>query len=232
LNLLLLNDGQEAEAMELESLLDTLYQEQRIEGLMVVAIKTGEERLKEYGVAGFPDYLNRGAAAAAYAQFITSELLPYIKLQARQVINGKTGFAGFSLGGLSAFDIVYNHSDLFDVAGVFSGAFWWRKKGLHDGYQEDQDRILHQMIRNSQAKPEVKFWLMAGTAEETADRNHNCIIDAVDDTTDVIRELVDKGFRRYEDLFYYEMVGGKHDLASWRKAFPAFLTWSFPKRIK
>ena len=231
LNLLLLNDGQEAKNLGLADILASTRQTRQVEALMVVAIASAEERLQEYGVAGTSDFQERGTKAQAYAEFVTLELLPYLKTRTQSAISGKIGFAGFSLGGLSAFDIVYNHPKLFNLSGVFSGAFWWREKEIHAGYQEDQHRILHQMVRNSIVKPDVKFWLMAGTKEETADRNGNCIIDVIDDTVDVIKELVGKGFNRYEDLFYYELVGGKHDLASWRKAFPAFLVWAFPAKI-
>lgn len=229
-NLLLLNDGQESEGMRIQETLSQLYTSGKIEPLVVVAIRASEERVQEYGVAGVPDFLGRGAKAGQYTKFITGELLPFIQAEASVSVNGKRAFAGFSLGGLSAFDLVWNNDNLFDFAGVFSGSFWWRKKDLKDGYREDQDRILHEMIRTTTGKPEVKFWLMTGTDDETADRNRNFIIDSIDDTVDVIKELMAKGYKRPEDIFYYEMVGGKHEVATWAKALPAFLTWAFPRR--
>ncbi|WP_354335521.1 alpha/beta hydrolase-fold protein [Pedobacter sp. CG_S7] len=227
LNLLLLNDGQAAGAMELQSLLNNLYATQKMEAVVVIAIHACADRLQEYGVAGVPDFQQRGAKAGEYAQFIKEELFPFLLQQLALPINGITAFAGFSLGGLSAFDIVYNYPEVFDLAGVFSGAFWWRKKDLKDGYNDDQDRIVHQMIRNSKGKSELRFWLMTGTADELTDRNNNYIIDSVDDTIDVIKELLNKGFQRHTDLYYYEMVGGKHNINSWSQAFPAFLIWAF-----
>jgi len=229
-NLLLLNDGQESEAMQVQDALSQLYTSGKIEPLIVVAIKASEDRVQEYGVAGVPDFLGRGAKADKYTAFITNELLPFVQAEVSVPVNGKRAFAGFSLGGLSAFDIVWNNDNLFDVAGVFSGSFWWRKKDLRDGYRDDQDRILHEMIRTTAGKPEVQFWLMTGTDDETADRNRNFIIDSIDDTVDVIKELMAKGYKRPEDIFYYEMVGGKHEVATWAKALPAFLTWAFPRK--
>jgi enterochelin esterase-like enzyme len=231
LHLLLLNDGQEAEALQVQATIDRLYTGGAIEAVVVVAIKASENRLQEYGVAGVPDFQQRGDQAMEYSQFITKELLSYLYEQLALPITGKTAFAGFSLGGLSAFDIVYNHPELFELAGVFSGAFWWRKKDINAGYMEGQDRIVHQMIRNSAAKPAVKFWLMTGTEDEKDDRNNNYIIDSIDDTIDVIKELVNKGFQRPAEVFYYEVVGGKHEPDTWAKAFPAFLTWAFPGRL-
>lgn len=230
LNLLLLNDGQDAGALKLEDTLSTLYREQKMEALLVVAIHAAEKRVLEYGVAGYPDYAGRGAGAMAYADFVRFELMPFILDFCGMPVLGKKAVAGCSLGGLTAFDLVWRNADLFDIAGVFSGSFWWRKKDLKDNYT-DQDRIMHEVVRLTAGKPEAKFWLMTGTADETADRNKNGIIDSIDDTIDLIRELLLKDYRRPADIFYYEMVGGKHDPESWAKALPAFLIWAFGRSL-
>lgn len=226
LNLLLLNDGQEAEALGLSDTLARLQHQQQIGPLVVAAITASAERLQEYGVAGIPDFMGRGSKAQAYTDFVIRELVPFIEGKLNMPIRGKRAYAGFSLGGLSAFDIAWNNERHFDAVGVFSGSFWWRKKDLSEGYT-DQDRILHQRIAETQGKPELKFWLMTGTEDETADRNKNFIIDSIDDTVDVIKELLKKGYRRPQDLAYYEVVGGKHDVATWGKAMSAFLCWAF-----
>ena len=41
-------------------------------------------------------------------------------------------FCGFSLGGLSALDIVWNHPTEFTKVGVFSGSLWWRTVSQSD----------------------------------------------------------------------------------------------------
>lgn len=228
LNLLLLNDGQDADGLLLAATLNSLYADQKIGPIVTVAIKASPLRLQEYGVAGIPDFKGRGALAAAYTSFIIEELLPRLYQETGRAFNGKLAFAGCSLGGLTAFDIVWNNSQVFDVAGVFSGSFWWRAKDLDEGYT-DADRIMHQVIRQGEDKGKLKFWLMAGTEDETADRNQNFIIDSIDDTIDIIKELMDKGYNRPDDIYYYEMVGGKHNAESWARAFPAFLIWAFPK---
>jgi enterochelin esterase-like enzyme len=227
LNLLLLNDGQDAESLKIQETLTDLYQKGKLAAVAVVAIKASKDRIEEYGVANQPDFLGRGSKAGDYTSFVLNELLPVVEELVEFPINGKRAFAGFSLGGLSAFDIVWNNDSLFDIAGVLSGSFWWRKKDLKDGY-EDSDRIMHQVIKATDVKPDVKFWLMTGTEDEKADRNKNYIIDSIDDTIDVIKELLNKGYKRPDDIFYYEMVGGEHNVATWSKALPAFLTWAFP----
>lgn len=227
-NLLLLNDGQDLDQMQMEPMLNGLYEKWRIEPTVVVGVKAGTERVQEYGVAGRPDFKKRGSKAQAYTDFVIKELLPYVQSEVKATINGKRAIAGFSLGGLTAFDIAWNNDNYFDAVGVFSGSFWWRKKDLSAGYT-DNDRILHQMIRESKTNPALKFWLMTGTDDELADRNHNFIIDSIDDTIDVVKELLQKGYKRPHDIFYYEMVGGKHDVPTWAKAMPAFLEWAFGK---
>lgn len=227
-NLLLLNDGQDLAQMNTEAILNELYEAGKIEPTVVVGIKASDERLQEYGVAGKPDFKKRGAKAKLYTDFITKELLPYLQSELKFNINGKRAIAGFSLGGLTAFDIAWNNAQYFDAVGVFSGSFWWRKKDLNDGYTEN-DRILHEMIRETKGKPALKFWLMTGTEDETSDRNQNGIIDSIDDTIDVIKELNKKGYKKSQDIFYYEMVGGKHEVPAWAKAMPRFLIWAFGK---
>ena len=225
LNLLLLNDGQEAENLQLADTLQDLYNANRIKPTAIVAINCGDERIQEYGVAGHPDFKKRGSKADLYTKFIIEELLPDIRNQLGMGVFGTVAFAGFSLGGLSALDIAWNNPDVFNMVGVFSGSLWWRSKDLGKGYTDD-DRIMHRIIRESKIKPNLKFWLQTGTKDETVDRNRNGIIDAIDDTIDLIKELQAKGYTR-DDITYIEMVGGEHNVATWAKAMPKFLTWAF-----
>lgn len=226
LNLLLLNDGQELENLALSQTLEQLYNTNRIKPLLVAAIHAGEDRLQEYGVAGRADFKKRGAMADNYTQFIINELLPQIKLQTGIHEFESTAFAGFSLGGLSAFDICWNNADVFDKVGVFSGSFWWRSKDLAKGYT-DNDRIAHALIRETEDKPCLKFWLQTGTKDETSDRNKNGIIDAIDDTIDLIKELEAKGYSRPADIQYVEVVGGSHNTETWGRVMGKFLCWAF-----
>jgi len=225
-SLLLLNDGQDAEVLQLKATLEHQYERYGIDPLMVIAIHAGEERIQEYGVANKPDFKQRGSKAGLYSQFITEELLPAVYKETGFSSFKTTAYAGFSLGGLSALDIAWNHSEIFDKVGVFSGSFWWRSKDLTDGYT-DADRIVHRLISESTGKPDLKFWLQTGTADEAADRNKNGIIDSIDDTVDFIKELEAKGYTRPADIQYLEMVGGEHNPATWAKAMPKFLCWAF-----
>ncbi|HEY8687905.1 MAG TPA: hypothetical protein VIM07_01620 [Chitinophagaceae bacterium] len=69
-------------------------------------------------------------------------------------------------------------------------------------------------IRNGDNYPWLKFFFETGTKDETADRNGNGIIDAIDDTISLMDELVLKGYNRAGDIKYLELKEGKHDVAT------------------
>ena len=230
LSLLLINDGQDLPVMGFRQLLAGLYATGEIGPVLCVGITAGTDRKREYGVAAEADYLGRGDRAENYTRFIIEELIPYVLDKYRVTGFHDIAFAGFSLGGLSALDIVWNHPERFSKAGVFSGSLWWRSKDQDDAtYDDDRDRIMQQQIRNGYYKPGLKFFLQCGLMDEAHDRNQNGVIDAVDDTRDIVNELMKKGYRP-EDLSYLELDDGKHDVATWGKAMPVFLKWGWGGR--
>lgn len=228
-SLLLVHDGQNMEELGLETILQSLEQEGTTNPLLCVAIHCGTDRINEYGVAGIPDFKGRGAKAHLHTAFIFEELLPFIRKETGIQSFRDKSYAGFSLGGLSALDIVWRHPQEFLRVGVFSGSLWWRSKDLHAGYNEDTDRIIHQQIRNGAFYPWLQFFFETGTMDETADRNNNGIIDSIDDTLALIEELEKKGYRKDTDIKYLELSDGKHDVATWAKAMPVFLKWGWGK---
>lgn len=230
MSLLLINDGQNMEEMGLQEILEGLYAEQAITPVLIAAIHTGSQRKMEYGIASQPDYLGRGAKAGAYTYFIIRELLPFIRDSYKIASFKERAFAGFSLGALMAMDIVWNHPAKFSKAGLFSASFWWRSIDQNEKeYDDDKHRIMHQVIRNGTYHRGLKFFFQCGNMDETMDRNNNGIIDSIDDTLDVIKELEAKGYDREKDIEYLEMPDGKHDIATWGRAMPQFLKWGWGK---
>ncbi|NDC78778.1 MAG: esterase [Chitinophagia bacterium] len=227
LSLLLVNDGQDLPAMGFGSILERLYRREAIRPILCVGIHAGMDRRNEYGTAGIPDHLGRGAKAAHYTDFIFGELLPEIRQRMGTLHFREKAFCGFSLGGLMALDIVWNHPQEFRHVGVFSGSLWWRSRALDDGYDESRDRIMHDRIRTGEAAPWLRFFLQAGLLDETADRNGNGVIDSVDDMRDLILELEAKGYTHGRDIHYLELPDGRHDVHTWGRAFPEFLRWAF-----
>ena len=227
MSLLLINDGQDMEKAGLENILQDLTEEDAIRPVLCVAIHAGEQRKLEYGTAGIPDFKGRGSKAALYTLFIFEELLPYIRNTYHVFSFRKRIFAGFSLGALSALDIVWNHPHEFSGVGVFSGSLWWRTRDQDDeDYSDDTDRIIHQQVRNGEPAPWLRFFFQCGAMDEKKDRNNNGIIDSIDDTLDLIKELKNKGYTD-ENIHYLLLEDGKHDVETWGKALPYFLKWMF-----
>ncbi len=229
MNLLLLNDGQEVDALRIKKITDSLYKKKLIEPLLIVAVHAGN-RNDDYGVSGYPDYLNRGSKADKYDAFISNELLDFAKKKASVRKFNSVVIAGCSLGGLSAMDIAWNHADKIDKVGVFSGSFWWRDKDTAVvDYTDDKDRILLSKIKSSRKRPKLKYWFYAGDQEEKGDRDKDGIIDVVDDTKDLLTVIKSKNVCLPGDIVFTEAAEGKHDYADWSKALPGFLTWAFGK---
>jgi enterochelin esterase-like enzyme len=225
--ILLINDGQDMEQMNFQAILASLYEEHIIQPITCIAIHAGTERKMEYGVAGIPDFKGRGGHALEYSSFVLTELLPLLKSLLTIEALPKMGFAGFSLGGLSALDIAWSHPEQFNVAAVFSGSLWWRSVDQSEpSYNEDMHRIMHQRIRKSASHPGQRFFFQCGNMDESRDRNRNGVIDSIDDTQDLIKELKAKGYAD-SDICYLELPEGKHDVATWGKAMPLFLRWAF-----
>lgn len=225
---LLMNDGQDFRDLRLENTLENYHKLHKKRPFIYVGIETDKNRIHEYGTASFSDFKNRGGKAGLYSKFIMEEFMPFLKGEFKASHNGSDWvFCGMSLGGLSAFDIVLNHPYSFSKVGVFSGSFWWRKKAYDPKDKNDRSRIVLDMVRDSTYRPHLKFWFQCGTKDEFADRNKNGIIDAIEDTTDLILELQKKGYSHPGDITYVEIMEGRHDLPTWASVFPNFLNWAF-----
>lgn len=229
LSLLLVNDGQDLVTMRFENILQQLYERDEIAPLLCVGFHCSADRRNEYGTARFLDYKGRGTKSALYSRFVFEEAMPFIRKNFRVRSFKEKSFAGFSLGGLSAMDIVWNNQREFSKAGIFSGSFWWRDKSQDDAdFDEKVNRIMHQQVRSGDYADWLKFFFEVGTLDETADRNNNGIIDAIDDTISLIEELKLKGYGD-EAVKYLQLEDGRHDVPTWARAFPDFLKWGWSK---
>jgi enterochelin esterase-like enzyme len=226
--LLLVNDGQDLVKMGFENILDDLYETGSISEIFCVGIHCSTDRKNEYGTAKILDYKGRGAKAFLYTKFIFQELIPFLKTTYEIPSFREKSFAGFSLGGLCALDIVWNYPHEFRRVGVFSGSLWWRDVDQEvEDFDEDKHRIMHRQVREGEHADWIKFFFEVGTLDETMDRNNNGVIDAIDDTLGLIDELVKKGYHPQRDIHYLELADGRHDIPTWARAFPDFLKWGW-----
>jgi enterochelin esterase-like enzyme len=225
---LYVNDGQEMAALKMKETLEALYAHHEIEPLIVVALHATRDRLQEYGTAGIPNARGLGKRARKYTWFVLDEVLPYINRHYRTLSGPhNTALMGISLGGLMAFDMAWNHPDVFGAVGVMSGSMWWRTDEK-DTHAKQESRIMHRRVRDTEAPGHLKLWFEAGSDDERADRDHNGVIDVIQDTAELIDELVLKGYRRGIDMLYVQVEGGEHNYATWACVLPYFLRWTFP----
>ena len=112
-------------------------------------------------------------------------------------------------------------------SGVFSGSLWWRTDDA-DTHARQESRIMHRRVRDTESPGYLRLWFQAGTDDEKDDRDNNGVIDAIQDTTELMDELARKGFRRGLDMVYTQVEGGEHNQATWGFILPYFLRWTFP----
>lgn len=229
--LVLFNDGQDLPRMDFSSILERLFFNKQIPNIISVGVYASGERMREYGSTRQADYKGRGDKAGQYRDFILEELLPYLHGHFRlSGLREDTAFAGFSLGGLSALDIAWAHPQIFGTVGVFSGSLWWRWSPVHPA-DPDADRIMHDIVRKTaQFDENQRFWFQCGTLDEEDDRNGNGVIDSIDDTLDLIRELKKTGIHE-ENIRYLEIEGGRHEPSTWGEAMPDFLRWTLVREL-
>ncbi|MEL6141811.1 MAG: alpha/beta hydrolase-fold protein, partial [Bacteroidota bacterium] len=224
LKLVIFNDGQDLRRMGTRRTLQDLYDDDKLTSTLVVGI-VAADRLREYGTSERLDYKQRGDLATGHELFVIRELIPW--LEKRYTIHSNPdcrAVAGFSLGGLNAFDLVWRNPHCFSTAGVFSGALWWRSTAYRNE-QPDADRIVHNYVVKEAVSENFRAWFMAGTEDEHNDRNHNGIIDAIDDTLDLHYILTKKGMANEHRLSYLEVPGGQHNPDTWARVMGEFLQW-------
>jgi len=220
---LFFHDGQDFSRMGMTQRLEDAYQNKILSAHLVVGIVAGD-RMQEYGTGKILDYLERGSRSAAHNDFLIKELLPFL-ITNHRASSGQFqhSVAGCSLGGLAALYLAWTYPDYFRNVGIFSGSLWWRSHPFDEQYP-DANLIIHRLIDNSEKRPHLKLWFQAGTLDETSDRNHNGVIDAIDDTLFLIKILKNLGYTD-EEIKYVEIQDGRHEPATWAVAMPSFLEW-------
>lgn len=222
--LFLMLDGQNSEAWRVPRTIARLAKE----GLpiAIAAVPSSRRRIDELGMVERLDHAGRGRLAGLFQGYLVESVLPAaIACLGRAVCPDPAGIFGASLGGLAALDTAWHHPDRFQVAGIFSGALWWREDNSSPDAQQ-ASRMMHHQVRRSRKRRDLHLWFQAGTRDEQSDRDGNGVIDAIQDTIELMRELEGKGYQRGRDLDYLEVCGGRHEESTWAEALPIFLRWA------
>jgi len=246
------NDGQDMQAVGLQATLATLYREHAVEPLIVVAIDMLHDRASGYGlsdrrrgqsVVGGSRIGAIGLKAADYSSWVATSLVPYIDAHYRtRAVARQRTVMGWSLGALNAFDLGWNYPDVFGQVGAMSPSFWLAGD-RSDAVAVQRSRLAQAMVDRGPKREGLRFWFAAGTAEETNDRDHDGVIDVIDDLRDLVDGYRGNGVQRgglrqlgystsgpRADVTVYLLPDGHHQQASWAKMLPVFLRWAFPAR--
>jgi len=185
-----------------------------IEPVIVVAVANiGEDRVHEYtptpGVIetkGRRKKRSRGIARL-YGNFLMEELKPYIDRKYRTKPDPEfTGLGGSSLGGLVTLAIGILNPDAFRRLMVMSPSIWW------------DDFAIYRLVDSIKRKPPLKIWVDTGTAEPGWEQ-----------TRELCKRLVEKGWKPGKDLLYMEADHGDHSEAAWAARVEPALSFLFPR---
>jgi predicted alpha/beta superfamily hydrolase len=190
-----------------------LVQQNLLDPLIIVAVaNVGEDRIHEYApTRGRIEEGKRKRSKGllrSYGRFLIEELKPFIDRTYRTLPEPEyTGLGGSSLGGLATICLGLWFPNVFRRLAVMSASIWW------------DDCVLYRMVEeiDEEARPPLKIWLDTGTNEPGWERAR------------VLRDgLVDKGWRLYDDLHYFEAEGADHSEGAWAHRLDAVLRFLYP----
>lgn len=192
---LYLNDGQDAEAVALQTTLDDMTGRGEIRPAIAVAIDMPAERMAAYGfsdraaqrsLVATTRHGDVGAQAHAYSEWVAMGLVPIIDARYRtRARAGARTILGWSLGAANALNLAWQYPDVFANVGAFSPSLWL---STQRGSPADIEagRIAQRMIASGQYHAGSRFFFAVGDAEETDDRDGDGVIDVLDDARDLI----------------------------------------------
>ncbi|MGH8084547.1 MAG: alpha/beta hydrolase-fold protein [Lysobacter sp.] len=256
---LYLNDGQDADAVQLAETLARLHATASIQSVIVVAIHMLPDRMGSYGLsdrkAGHAiiaqtKYGPVGARAHDYSEWVAHTLVPHVDAHYRtNPTPDARAILGWSLGALNAFNLGWQYPDVFGRVGAFSPSFWI-SADRSDVESIQRTRLAQAMVGISEARLGLKFFFAVGTNEDGDDRDGDGINDPIDDARDLIdgytapdghrmRGLVDLGYSSNPshethatraDIAYLSLPDGEHNQAAWARMLPHFLHWAYALR--
>ena len=218
------NDGQDFADVHVRGALEKLRD--TLKPFIVVAIHMPSDRMAGYGLADRAaghsvlsptKYGPVGANAHAYSEWVVRTLVPYVDTHWPTQANARgRAILGWSLGGINAFSIGWNYPEVFGRIGAFSPSFW-----LADARDA---RIAQALVARSPAKTGLHAYFAVGTKEEEGDRDHDGVIDVIDDANELAALLRERGGN---DVVVVELPGGIHRQNSWAEMLPGFLRWAY-----
>ena len=208
---------------KVETSMERLVQEGKIQSAVIVGIPNNRNRTKEY--AGWCDELPDGDVVTDSAEFkryanehrlmIVEEIIPMIEAN-YNVIADRSGrvIAGSSYGAFCSAYFTSENPDVFSGAGLFSGG--------STGFEQ----IIAKDGFNFSSDNKVRFYLDCGTGDALE-------MILLPGTQHLKEYILSKGYKQAEkpsddgDLFYQETVGHSHNEKAWSLRIPDFLEFMF-----
>lgn len=147
-----------------------------------------------------------------FAEFITKELLPWVRQKYHVTSNpSQTVVGGASFGGLAAACVAMKHPEIFGNVLAQSGSFWWKPEN-----EDEYERLTRQFVASP--KLPIRFYLQIGLLE-------NLSVARPDSPTNLIasRHLRDVLQAKGYDVRLQEINGG-HDFFNWQAGLADGLT--------
>lgn len=181
-----------------------------VEPLIIVLVPNGgqpEDRFDDYTWTK-PARAKSGGKADVYGRMLIEELKPFIDREYRTRPDAaNTAMGGASLGALVSLHLALEHPGVFGKLMLMSPAVWW------------DDKLLLRDVGRLKTRPPLRIWLDVGKAESPSMvRNAQALRDT----------LSRKGWKRGEDLTYFELPDGRHAEAWFARRAGQALKYLFP----
>jgi len=195
-----------------------MIHDKKIQEIIIVGIDhAGTKRGLEYAPSQKHRFRNKVYTGwnSFYAKYLIGDVKKIIDKKYRTLANrSHTAFAGASMGGVAAMNIVMNHPKIFGKAAVMSPPY-------HLEYIKNGKTIyLSDFYKQTYNQNRALIYLDSGTAGWKND--------SVAYTRMMRKSLIKRGWRLGTSLIYYEGKGDTHGEPAWKKRFPKVLESFFP----
>jgi predicted alpha/beta superfamily hydrolase len=200
---------------EIDETLTRLIRDKRIPPLIVVAIDNGlANRINELTYVA--DAKHGGGQAAAYAEFLLTEVKPFIEKTYRiEAGPAHTFLGGSSLGGLVSLEIARRHPNIFGGVIAMSPAIWWSDDALLKEVEADPGGLVG-----------ARVWIDMGSRESVPDSSTGASNTQSQRFVDAARRLdVALTKHRTDHHLLIDDKHAEHNEPAWASRFPEAITY-------
>lgn len=200
---------------EIDETLTRLIHDKRIPPLIVVAIDNGlANRINEFTYIA--DAKHGGGQAAAYAEFLLTEVKPFIEKTYRiHPGPARTFIGGSSLGGLVSLEIARRHPNIFGGVIAMSPAIWWA-----------EDTFIKEVEGDAGGLAGARVWIDMGSRESIPDSSAGASNTQSQQFVAAVRRL-DAALAKHR-IDHYLLIDDKHaehNEPAWASRFPEAVTY-------